>query len=141
MTIVFDTNVLFAALTAKEGFCARLFEICASRHGIVISDYILGELRRNLAARGRLSVEQVDAAISAIHSAAARIVVPAVVNRDACRDPNDLPILGAAVAGNAQFIVTGDKDLLVVGEFQGILMISPRDFSDKFVVPGENPIA
>ena len=49
--------------------------------------------------------------------------------RAVCRDPDDIKILGLAVASNADYIVTGDKDLLVLKSFQGILILNPRSFS------------
>jgi predicted nucleic acid-binding protein len=79
VTIVLDTNVIFAALTAKEGFCARLFELCLSRHSVVSSQYILDELRRHLAAKHQLGPKQIEAAILALNSPVVRIVNPAPV--------------------------------------------------------------
>jgi putative PIN family toxin of toxin-antitoxin system len=125
VTVVLDTNVLFAALTAREGLCARVFELCASRHHLVSSEYIRDELRRHLEAKRSLTPEQVDAALAAITGPVTRIVTPIAVTGDACRDPNDLPVLGTALAGGAQVIVTGDKDLLVLGKFQSVLILSP----------------
>lgn len=69
------------------------------------------------------------------------MVAPAAVAAEACRDPNDLPVLGTAIAGGAQVLVTGDKDLLVLNKFQGILILSPRGFYDRFVNPDDDPIA
>jgi predicted nucleic acid-binding protein len=48
-----------------------------------------------------------------------------------CRDPDDLPVLGTAVAGGASVLVTGDEDLLTLHEFQGIVILSPREFHDR----------
>jgi hypothetical protein len=47
------------------------------------------------------------------------LVQPAQVDRDACRDPSDLPVLGTLLAANADCLVTGDTDLLALGEFRG----------------------
>ena len=44
------------------------------------------------------------------------------------RDPDDNRILEAAVAGAADYIVTGDQDLLVLGEFEGIAIVTPTRF-------------
>ncbi len=46
----------------------------------------------------------------------------------ACRDPKDNKFLEVAVAGRADVIVSGDKDLLVLHPLQGIAIESPRDF-------------
>ena len=46
-----------------------------------------------------------------------------------CRDPDDDAILGTAVAGNADCIVTGDSDLLVLDRFRDVDIISPAEFA------------
>jgi predicted nucleic acid-binding protein len=56
------------------------------------------------------------------------VVQPAAVPPEACRDPDDTPVLGTAVAGECQCIITGDDDLLTLGRFRGIDIIPPRDF-------------
>jgi len=45
-----------------------------------------------------------------------------------CRDPDDDNILAAAVSGKCDCVITGDKDLLVLKEYEGIDIFSPRDF-------------
>lgn len=47
-----------------------------------------------------------------------------------CRDPKDDMFLEIAVAGDADVIVSGDNDLLVLNPFENIPIISPRDFLD-----------
>jgi hypothetical protein len=49
-----------------------------------------------------------------------------------CRGPKDNIFLELAVAGNADCIVTGDKDLLVLGPFRNIRIITPKEFIDQF---------
>jgi putative PIN family toxin of toxin-antitoxin system len=46
----------------------------------------------------------------------------------ACRDPNDDHVIATAIAVNAGIIVTGDKDLLALGQFQGIRILTAREF-------------
>ena len=50
-----------------------------------------------------------------------------------CRDPKDDKLLELAVSGNADFLVTGDKDLLVLNPFRGVEILTPREFLDKAV--------
>ena len=57
------------------------------------------------------------------------VVEPATFDRQICRDPDDDAILGTAVAGNADCIVTGDSDLLVLERFQGVDIVSPSEFA------------
>ena len=47
------------------------------------------------------------------------------------RDPKDDIFLACAVEGNARYIVTGDADLLVLQEYQGIQILRPHDFLAK----------
>jgi len=58
------------------------------------------------------------------------IVIPAALSEPVCRDPDDDVILATAVAGRAQSIVTGDKDLLVLVRFGEIVIVAPAAFSD-----------
>ena len=48
-----------------------------------------------------------------------------------CRDPKDDKLLELAVGGNADFLVTGDKDLLVLNPFRSVEIITPREFLDS----------
>jgi len=43
---------------------------------------------------------------------------------------DDVKIITCAVAGKADYIVTGDKDLLVLKEYKGIRIVTPKTFSD-----------
>jgi uncharacterized protein len=52
------------------------------------------------------------------------IVTPVKV----CRDPKDDKFLSLAIFGNADLIITGDEDLLVINPYQNISILSPSDF-------------
>lgn len=51
------------------------------------------------------------------------------------RDPDDNIVLATAMAGNADAIVTGDRDLLVLGEYQGIQIVTAQDFLYQYFNP------
>ena len=57
-----------------------------------------------------------------------RIVADVPDIRGVVRDPNDDMIVACAVAAGADYIVTRDKDLLALGEYDGIAMIKPEAF-------------
>jgi putative PIN family toxin of toxin-antitoxin system len=48
-------------------------------------------------------------------------------------DPSDDKFLEAAVAGNTSYIISGDKHLLTLSEFQGIQILKPRDFAHRYL--------
>ncbi len=52
-----------------------------------------------------------------------------------CRDPKDDFILECALTGNADLIVTGDKDLLSLQLFRGIQIVTPREYLDQANAP------
>ena len=124
MRIVFDANVLVAAFAAR-GLCADLFEACLSSHECVAAARILVETEEALRRKVRLPAPRA-AAIRRFLEEHLRVVDPVAVKADACRDPDDLPVLGAALAVGADCIVSGDKDLLELGSFRGIPIVGPR---------------
>jgi putative PIN family toxin of toxin-antitoxin system len=127
--VVLDTNVLLAALAA-HGLCEAVLEACLASHEIVLSQHILGELRRHLRGKFKVPARQVDAILAFLREQAA-VVSPAKVEAGACRDRTDLAVLGTALAAEADCLVTGDRDLLALKTFQGIPLLSPRAFHDR----------
>jgi uncharacterized protein len=124
--IVLDTNVLIAAFIAR-GVCHQLLEHCISHHGLVISEFILDEVREKLIVKFKYTPEVVDETEKLLRSQM-ELVSPIPLDKPICRDADDDNILATAVAGNCKCIVTGDKDLLVLRQFQGIDILSPSDF-------------
>jgi predicted nucleic acid-binding protein len=58
-----------------------------------------------------------------------KLVTPEKLEMAVCRDPDDDAILATAVAGNADCIVTGDQDLLVLESFRNIRILRPAQFA------------
>jgi len=128
--IVTDTNVLFAAFVSTQGTCAQLLEVLLEGHTLVLSSHILSELREHLIGKRRLDSALVDEQIAFLESSAV-MVTPIAVPADTISDPDDLPVLGTAIAGQADCLVTGDKELLNLGSFHSIAILSPRAFYDR----------
>jgi len=59
------------------------------------------------------------------------LLVDIDVSITTCRDPKDNKFLELAVSSNAQMIISGDEDLLVLHPFQDIRILSPRQFLDE----------
>jgi len=126
VTLVLDTSVLVAAFLAR-GTCAEVLEHCARAHEIVSAQPLLDELHDVLVRKFRQRPADARAATALIASRA-RLVTPAVLDAPVCRDPDDDLVLATAVAGEAEAIVTGDRDLLDLGQVGDIVILAPGEF-------------
>jgi putative PIN family toxin of toxin-antitoxin system len=124
--LVLDANVLIAAFVAR-GVCAELLEYCVREHEVVTSAAILEEVRRNLIDKIRVTTAQADQTVRLLRTRCEE-VEPVVLESQVSRDPDDDVVLGTAIAGRCEGIVTGDKDLLDLVTHQGIVIVSPRGF-------------
>jgi putative PIN family toxin of toxin-antitoxin system len=127
--VVLDTNVIVAGFGTR-GLCADVLNVCLDRHSILISEVILAEVSKNLLAKFKLPPAQVKE-ITRFLRQRTTIVTPTTVPSDACRDPNDLPILGTAVAAGAECLITGDRDLLTLRQYEKTAILAPRDFYES----------
>ncbi len=134
MRLVLDTNVLLAGI-ATHGICEGLVAICFRDHTVVLSDHILDEFVEHYVGKFKGSREQAALVVDTLrrHS---EIVVPVDVSRDAVGDVDDLPVLGTIVAGQADCLITGDKQLLDLESYQGIPILSPRKFYERIRTGG-----
>lgn len=60
-----------------------------------------------------------------------KVVTASKLESPACRDADDDNILAAALSGQCDCIITGDKDLLVMKQYEGVEIFSPRDFLEN----------
>lgn len=109
-------------------------------HEWVISSFILAELARKLKEKFGFPDNEI-AEIRESIVVTAEIVEPAEVPPESCRDPNDLPVLGAAVAGRADVLITVDKDLLDLKAHSGIPIIKPGEFWKRVEQKGDSRAA
>ena len=129
MRVVLDTNVLLAAI-ATHGLCQALVALVFRDHVVILSDHILGEVMRHYQGTFKATKRQAEAVGAALR-AQSEIVDPAVVPRGTVQDKDDLPVLGTGVAASASVVVTGDQELLLLGLFRDVAILSPRDFYDR----------
>jgi putative PIN family toxin of toxin-antitoxin system len=126
MKVVLDANVLIAALIAR-GVCHELLEHCVVRHTLITADPILDDVQDHLVDKFKYTQEQATEARQ-LFASQMTSVVPHSLDYSVCRDPDDDLVLGAALAASVDFIVTGDKDLLVLREYADIKIVSPSQF-------------
>ncbi len=126
MRIILDTNVIIAAF-ATRGLCHSIFELCIDRYTIIISDEILMEINANLKKKLNLPHTIVSEILTYLQEVAYKEDVDEKI-KGICRDPDDDKILGLAKESNANYIVTGDEDLLPLKEFGVAKIVTPREF-------------
>lgn len=126
MKVVLDTNVIIAAFAAR-GLCADLYELCLADHQVITSTYILDEVGDKLLKKLRLPASRV-ADIRRYLEGVATVVVPVEVAAETCRDADDLPVIGTALAALADVLATGDDDLLTLGSVESVRIVTPRRF-------------
>ncbi len=124
MRICLDTNVLVSALAAR-GICADVVRVVIADHTLVVSETVLGELRRVL--RDKLGVPLATVESAEVFLRRHGIVIDRAppLGIELC-DPDEVAVLGPAIAGKADMLVTGDRNLLEIEEDIPIRIVSPR---------------
>ncbi len=130
---VLDTNVFVSALIQPAGAPGRLVALWLDgRFELILSPPLLDELRRTLEDRRvkkyvRLESAAVDGLIAALDALATPVSGGRSIPPTA-RDLDDDRVLAAALEGNADYVVTGNEDLLVLEQYEGIRIVTPRAF-------------
>ena len=129
MKVFLDTNVL-ASAAATRGLCADVLREVIASHDLIISEYVLTELKRVLRSKFGVGMDLIDEFIWLLHQDTV-LSQPAALPIIDLQDKDDLPILGAAIAAGADVLVTGDKELLELGHIEDLEIVSPRQFWEK----------
>lgn len=129
---VADTNVLISRLVFRNSVPAQAIREATVRGQLLVSMETLEELESVIfrpkfdtyIARSRRQdfYESLQRAATLIES---------VSPIHACRDPKDDKFLALALTGHADFILTGDDDLLVLHPFRGIDIFTPRQYLEQ----------
>jgi uncharacterized protein len=133
---VLDSSVLVSAFLTPGGSPGRVLAAgLDGRFGVILSGPILAETARSLQNRPGLAARYgyTDAeAARYVADLAGAATVPGELRAIApvCRDPEDDHVLAAAVTAEAGFIVSGDRDLLELGAYEGVRILAPRPFLD-----------
>ncbi len=132
MRFVFDTNVIVSAALLAGSVPRRAFDKALDRGTLLISAPVLLELSEVLS-RERLNKYLLESErmrfLVALLKETELVEITTPVT--ACRDNKDNKFLELAVSGNADYIVSGDEDLLVLDPFRGIPILTPRNFVDR----------
>jgi len=124
--VFLDTNVLVSAF-ATRGLCADVLRHVLVEHDLLVAEVVLIELRRVLRSRIRLPASIV-ADIERFLREHEVIPKPRKSPAIKLRDPDDAWVLASALAGRADVLVTGDRDLLSLARDIPLSILDPRGF-------------
>lgn len=128
LRIVFDTNIAISGLIWRGPPHQLLLALAEDKFTAHTSYALVSELTRKLLG-SKLGAELLKRDIAAqqlvmSYGALCEIVSPAPLKLPVCRDPDDDAVLACAKAAQANLIVTGDQDLLVLQAFEGISIVT-----------------
>jgi putative PIN family toxin of toxin-antitoxin system len=126
MKVFLDTNVLVSAM-ATRGLCADVLREVLTSHQLVVAVPLFNELERVLREKLQIPGELIDDAIEILQQDA-HFATPSPLSNVKIRDKDGLMILSSALNGNADLLVTGDKELLDLGKIEDMEIVSPRGF-------------
>ncbi len=137
MKVFLDTNVLVSAM-ATRGLCADVLRETLASHELVVSAPLFSELRRVLRQKLQIPHALIDDTIEILQRDA-HFAAPSVVPNVKIRDKDDLTIVSSALSGNADLLITGDKELLNLGKLGNMEIVSPRGFWKKIRTQSSHP--
>jgi hypothetical protein len=133
MRLILDTNILVSAFVFKSETANIVVRHAAKKHTLLFSESTFKELKSTLLKPKFAEIVELPTIRKFIINLfrIGEFIDPKIKIAE-CRDPKDNKFLELAVAGNADCVITGDKDLLILNPFRGIKIISPSDFLIQF---------
>ena len=126
MRVFLDTNVLVSAF-ATRGLCADVLRTVLTEHELMVSEMVLAELERVLQTRMGVPGPTVQTIITFLRRFPIA-PVPADMPQLPIRDPDDRPILAAALGADVDVFITGDRELLALEGQVAMTVTDPRGF-------------
>ena len=129
--IIIDTNILISAAFGPKSQPAQALEYARLHEQLIISPALFDEYKKLLSPK-----------FDAVLPRLSRMRIIECMRYDAewvdhnlelaeCRDPKDDMVLSLAVAGEVDFVLTGDKDLLIMNPFEGVEILTARTFLER----------
>lgn len=126
---VFDTNVIISALLFENSKPAHALQYVLANGEVLLSLDLLEELNEVLGRKRfdrYVTSEEREEFLEALVERAVLVEITEKVQE--CRDPKDDKVLELALNGEARYIISGDKDLLVLHPFRDVLIITADEF-------------
>ena len=126
---VVDTNVLISAALTK-GVPFRIVEHLIKNNALIFSKETISELSSRITQPKfdkYVSADDREAYVNNLILSADLVIIDNLIQ--GCRDSDDDKFLETAVKGDAHFIISGDQDLITMGQFEGIDIVTVKDFA------------
>ena len=118
---------MLVAAYATHGSCNDLLNHCIAHHTVYVSNFVFKEVENKLLHKIKLTAEETSRIIVFLRINCV-IAAETKLFRHISRDHDDDHILAAALYGQVDCIVTGDKDLLILRNIENIPILPPADF-------------
>ena len=126
MRVFLDTNVLVSA-TASRGLCVDVLREVLLSHTLIVSHALITELMYVLELKFGLPNDVINEIIYMLQQESYYVPSAPLLEID-IRDKDDVIILSSAVMGYTEIFVTGDKELIDLGNVENMEIVSPRKF-------------
>lgn len=140
MKVLLDTNVFISALLTPDTQSPSIEIVKAAtekKFTLLVVEELLDELVKKLIKkpylRERITAFQAEWLVKILHKFATQSVTPITEKISIARDPKDDYLLAYAVVGKADYLVTGDEDLLVLKKIGKVKIVSPRKFVNVLI--------
>ena len=138
MRLLLDTNTAVSGLI-WQGVPGQLIdEAVLGRIQLISTEALLDELREVLQRpkfkKKMIEIFLTDEELFEGYASLVELVKPVVLTNSVSRDPDDDQVLAAAIGGQVDLIISGDSDLLVLGNYQGIRIIRANE-AVSYLVP------
>jgi putative PIN family toxin of toxin-antitoxin system len=131
---VVDTSVLVSAFLFPDSVPGRVLKLADQGvYALFFSPVIDEEVRRSLRNSRlrkayRYTGEKIEAWRAGLYDIGQPVLQPLPDIGPVCRDPDDDHVIAAALVVKAGYIVTGDKDLLSLGQYRNVRILTARAF-------------
>ena len=126
---VFDTNVIVSSLLFENSKPAKALRYALKQGKVLLSLELLEEISEVLGREKFNRFITSEEREEFLETFVARAILVEIYEKvEVCRDPKDDKILELALNGQAEYIVSGDKDLLVLNPFRNVKIVTPEEF-------------
>jgi len=132
MRIMVDTNVMVSAFVLSSPHMLKLIDTISEQHTIILSTYILDELKRVTKLKFPQKHEQLESFLRELPFVLTR--TPDIIDKSEyppIRDTKDLPILVSALRENVDILLSGDADFTSV-DIERPEVLTPKKFLEKY---------